>query len=159
LSIKELGKRDFPHGTTLDTDFADEGQFVTFSMNLGLYPSDERSMTYQSFKHLAALLPPYIFAACGKRGLPRYYRNARISPDVRLACAIPWFAAGSAYNIMTTYGISHTDTFISIGLLWMLFISIRHLLLCIPPIKITSALLLQVSLKCCQPDLLAVLGQ
>ena len=45
------------------------------------------------------------------------------------------------------------------GLLWMLLISIQHLLLCIPLITITSALLLQVSLKCRQPDLLAVLGQ
>jgi hypothetical protein len=67
-------------------------------------------MTYQSFKHLAALLRSYIFAACGKRGLPRYYSNRRISPDARLACAIRWFAGGSPYYIMTPYGISHTDT-------------------------------------------------
>jgi hypothetical protein len=49
-------------------------------------------MTYQSFKHLAALLRPYIFAACGKQGLPRYYRNGLISPDVRLACVKPTVA-------------------------------------------------------------------
>ena len=67
-------------------------------------------MTYRSFKHLAALLCPYILAACGKKGNPRNYRNGPISPDVRLACAIRWFAGGSAYDIMTTYGISHTDT-------------------------------------------------
>jgi hypothetical protein len=30
-------------------------------------------MTYQSFKHLAALLCPYILAACGKKGNPRNY--------------------------------------------------------------------------------------
>ena len=45
------------------------------------------------------------------------------------------------------------------GLLWMLLMSIRHLLLCIPPLTITSALVLQVSLTWHQPDLLAVLGQ
>ena len=67
-------------------------------------------MRYRSFKHLAALLCPYILAACGKKGNPRNYRNGPISPDVRLACAIRWFAGGSAYDIMTTYGISHTDT-------------------------------------------------
>ena len=40
----------------------------------------------------------------------RYVPNGRISPDVRLACAIRWFAGGSAYDIMTTYGIGHSDT-------------------------------------------------
>ena len=67
-------------------------------------------MTYQSFKRLADLLRPYINAASGKKGIPRCYQNGPISPDVRLACAIRWFAGGSAYDIMTTYGISHTDT-------------------------------------------------
>ena len=67
-------------------------------------------MTYQSFKRLAVLLRPYILAASGSKGTPRHYRNGPISPDVRLACAIRWFAGGSPYDIMTTYGISHTDT-------------------------------------------------
>jgi hypothetical protein len=67
-------------------------------------------MTYHSFKHPATLLYPYILAACGKKGIPRNYQNGPISPDVRLACAIRWFAGGSAYDIMRTYGISHTDT-------------------------------------------------
>ena len=39
-------------------------------------------MSYQSFKHLAVLLHLRIFAACSKRGLPRYYCNGQISPDV-----------------------------------------------------------------------------
>ncbi len=67
-------------------------------------------MTYTNFKRLAALLCPYINAACSKKGTSRFYWNGRISPDVRLACAIRWFAGGSPYDIMTTYGISHTDT-------------------------------------------------
>ena len=66
-------------------------------------------MACQSFKHLAALLCPYILSACGKKSIPRSYRNGPISPDVQLACAIRWFAGGSAYNIMTTYGVSHSD--------------------------------------------------
>jgi hypothetical protein len=67
-------------------------------------------MTYTSFRRLAALLRPYIITACGSKGAPRYCPNGPISPDVRLACAIRWFAGGSTYDIMTTFGISHTDT-------------------------------------------------
>ena len=63
-------------------------------------------MIYQTFKHLAVLLCPLILSAFGKKGTMRHYRNGPISPDVRLACAIRWFAGGSAYDIMTTYGIS-----------------------------------------------------
>lgn len=36
--------------------------------------------------------------------------NGPISPDGRLACAICWFAGGSTYDIMTTFGISRPDT-------------------------------------------------
>ena len=68
-------------------------------------------MTYRSFKGLATLLRPFIVSSCrGNKGTPRYCPNGPISPDVRLACAIRWFAGGSTYDIMTTYGISHTDT-------------------------------------------------
>ena len=67
-------------------------------------------MRYRSFKHLAGLLRPFINAASGIKGKSRYCPNGPISPDVRLACAIRWFAGGSTYDIMTTYGISHTDT-------------------------------------------------
>ena len=34
-------------------------------------------------------------------------------PEIRLACALRWFAGGSAYDIMTTFGISHSEVFIS----------------------------------------------
>ena len=46
--------------------------------------------------------------------LPRYVRNGRITTDVRLTCALRWFAGGAAYDIMTTYGIGHTDVLNSI---------------------------------------------
>ncbi|KAI2506747.1 nuclease [Fragilaria crotonensis] len=49
-------------------------------------------------------------AASGKKEHSRNYRqNGQISTDVRLACALRWFAGGSLYDIMTTYGIGHTD--------------------------------------------------
>jgi hypothetical protein len=67
-------------------------------------------MKYKTFKCLATLLCPYIVAASRKKGTKRCIPNGLISPDVRLACAIRWFAGGSAYNLMTTYGIGHTDT-------------------------------------------------
>ena len=67
-------------------------------------------MKFSTFKRLANELRIYIEGATGQVGRPRYTPNGPISPDVRLACAIRWFAGGSAYDIMRTYGISHTDT-------------------------------------------------
>jgi hypothetical protein len=59
---------------------------------------------------LATELRPYIIAVSHQKYTAPYVPNGRISPDVRLACAIHWFAGGSAYGIMTTYGIGHSDT-------------------------------------------------
>ena len=68
-------------------------------------------MQYSTFKALADELRPYVIHACGQKGGPkRYVPNGPISPDVRLACAIRWFSGGSAYDLMTTYGIGHSDT-------------------------------------------------
>jgi hypothetical protein len=67
-------------------------------------------MKYRTFQNLASTLRQYIIAASGKKENSRnYVPNGHISTDVRLACALRWFAGGSVYNIMTTYGISHTD--------------------------------------------------
>ena len=67
-------------------------------------------MKFRTFQRLAEILHPYIIAASGKKqDSSNYLPNGRISTDVRLACAIRWFAGGSVYDIMTTYGISHTD--------------------------------------------------
>jgi hypothetical protein len=63
-------------------------------------------MTFATFTHVATILRPYIIATSGKKGKPRYSPNGPIDPDVRLACAIRWFAGGSFYDIMTTYGVS-----------------------------------------------------
>jgi hypothetical protein len=68
-------------------------------------------MNYNTFKRLAVELCPFIKDASGQKGTASYTPNGPFSPDVRLACAIRWFAGGSPYDIMTTYGgIGHTDT-------------------------------------------------
>ena len=67
-------------------------------------------MKFSSFQRLATMLCPYIIAASGKKQSSRnYLQNGRILPEVRLACALRWFAGGSVYDIMTSYGMSHTD--------------------------------------------------
>jgi hypothetical protein len=56
------------------------------------------------------MLRQHIIGASGKKEHSRIYLpNGQILTDVRLACALGWFAGGSVYDIMTTYGISHTD--------------------------------------------------
>jgi DDE superfamily endonuclease len=71
-------------------------------------------MKYCTFQRLASMLRAYIIAASGKKqGSRNYIPNGPISTDVRLACALRWFAGGSVYDIMTTYGIGHTDTIAS----------------------------------------------
>ena len=69
-------------------------------------------MKFSTFKRLANELRPYILQAAGQRGgrRSRHVPNGRILPDVRLACAIRWFSGGSPYDMMTTYGISYTET-------------------------------------------------
>jgi hypothetical protein len=66
-------------------------------------------MNYRTFKSLSVELCPYITEASGQNGGTRYKPNGPISPDVRFACAIRCFAGGSAYDIVTTYGIVHTN--------------------------------------------------
>ena len=44
----------------------------------------------------------------GKCKLPPI-QNGRVTTSVHLACALRYFAGGSAYDLMGTYGISHTD--------------------------------------------------
>jgi hypothetical protein len=70
-------------------------------------------MKYETFLELASELGPYIERAircrAGSRA-PNYIPNGRILPDFRLACAIRWFTGGFVYDIMTTYGVSRTDT-------------------------------------------------
>ena len=76
-----------------------------------VYFSRAYRMHYSTFKALADELRPYVIHACGQRGGPkRFVPNGPISPDVRLACAIRWFSGGSAYDLMTMYGIVHSDT-------------------------------------------------
>jgi hypothetical protein len=67
-------------------------------------------MIFGTFQQLASQLRPYMLAASGKKqGSRNYLHNGRILPEVRLACTLRWFAGGSLYDIMSTYGIGHTD--------------------------------------------------
>jgi hypothetical protein len=52
-------------------------------------------MKFLTFKRLANELHPYILKAAGQKGgetSRRHVPNGRISPDVRLACAMRWFS-------------------------------------------------------------------
>jgi hypothetical protein len=75
-------------------------------------------MKYHSFKKLARKLRNGILQASGKNpfagGNYRHIPNGPITPSVRLACALRYFAGGSPYDIMTTYQIGYTDTVNSI---------------------------------------------
>ena len=69
-------------------------------------------MRFSTFKSFTNELHPYILQATGHKGgdRTRHVPNGRILPDVRLACAIRWFLGDSPYDMMTTFGISHTET-------------------------------------------------
>ena len=84
-------------------------------------------MSYESFWQLHSKLATRINAARltarryvpkGRRKGGRYrsppIRNGRISTSVRLACALRVFAGGSVYDLMSNYGISHTDVMDSV---------------------------------------------
>jgi hypothetical protein len=67
-------------------------------------------MNYDTFNRLVSTSSPYVIAASCKKQRPRnYIHNGAISPEVCLACAICGFAGGSIYDLMTTFGIIHTD--------------------------------------------------
>ena len=67
-------------------------------------------MKFGTFQQLASQLHLYTLAASGKRqGSRNYLHNGLILPEVWTACALRWFAGGSLYDIMSTYGIGHTD--------------------------------------------------
>lgn len=83
-------------------------------------------MTYHSFKRLARKLRNGIIksllAKKRRNHSPdsmnetnyRYVPNGPITPSVRLACALRYFAGGSPYDLMTSYCIGHTDMVYSI---------------------------------------------
>jgi hypothetical protein len=73
-------------------------------------------MSYSSFGHLALLLSEGIIMESGQgeeSSSVHHVHNGQIMPEVCLASALRWFAGGSAYDIMTTFGISHSEVFTS----------------------------------------------
>jgi hypothetical protein len=91
-------------------------QVATIYKELGdIYFRRAYRMSYCTFKQLASMLSPLITAYSGiKIDSTNNVPNGRITPEVRLACALRWFSGGSVYDIMTTYGISHTETINSV---------------------------------------------
>jgi DDE superfamily endonuclease len=66
-------------------------------------------MSYATFTKLASMLEDGIIKSTGAVGNAHHYTNGYISPDVRLAIAIGYFAGGRLYDLMTTYNVGHTD--------------------------------------------------
>ena len=79
-------------------------------------------MDYVAFKSLHRLLQEglqeYIINEReindGNNGLKFYMRNGRITTEIRLACALWYFAGGSYLDIMVSHGIGKTDLYQSI---------------------------------------------
>ena len=74
-------------------------------------------MTYESFCILHKILDDGIDRALGQRKHDHRtppIANGLISTQIRLACALRYFAGGSPYDIMVKYGISHTEIFRSV---------------------------------------------
>lgn len=70
-------------------------------------------MSYETFCKLAELLQPSIVNQARRAGanpdVARSGPNGRIQPAVRLGVALRFFASGSVYDIMTTFGIGRAD--------------------------------------------------
>ena len=79
-------------------------------------------MDYIAFKSLHRLLQSGIQEYLinereindGNNGLEFYMRNGRITTEIRLACALRYFAGGSYLDIMLSHGIGKTDLYRSI---------------------------------------------
>ena len=67
-------------------------------------------MDYVHFKELARKLEPAILEICGKNHAKApYIHNGPITPDVRLGVAIRYFAGGAPEDLISSFGIGHTD--------------------------------------------------
>jgi hypothetical protein len=72
-------------------------------------------MSPSSFKKLAQKLSLYI-ASCSKKFPTRssHCVNGPIYPEIRLGCAIRYFAGGAPPDIMALFGVGHTDVLESV---------------------------------------------
>jgi hypothetical protein len=74
-------------------------------------------MSHDSFKKLATKLGPGISSACQKHatsGGSRFRHNGPITSDIRLGCAIRYFAGGAPVDIVGLFGLGHTDVLNSV---------------------------------------------
>jgi hypothetical protein len=67
-------------------------------------------MTYKSFKKLSTMLRGHVVSAAKKQpSRSRHCPNGAISAELRLACALRYFAGGSPLDIIGLLGVGHTD--------------------------------------------------
>jgi hypothetical protein len=72
-------------------------------------------MSYRSFKKLARVLKGHIISASKKYPTrTRHCPNGPIFPDLRLACALRYFAGGLPLDIMGLLGVGHSDVLDSV---------------------------------------------
>jgi len=82
-------------------------------------------MTYESFQKLSSTLKDGIINASKRKvNSKNWVPNGRVTPQVRLACALRYMAGGSPYDLLTSFGISHTEVFSS---LWFVIDAINNL--------------------------------
>ena len=67
-------------------------------------------MKYESFLKLIELLEPFFLST----NLSQSRVNGSISNSVCLAVALRYFAGGSPYDVIATYGISFSEVFVSV---------------------------------------------
>lgn len=73
-------------------------------------------MEYVDFKKLCQLLNPYLNSITKSNGSREWGPNGRIQNQVRVACAIRYFAGGSMYDIMALFGLSESSFYASISM-------------------------------------------
>ena len=62
-------------------------------------------MSFESFQKLSAILQPGMV----RRNFSKAHCNGPIVNDVRLACALRYFAGGATYDIATTFGVAPSE--------------------------------------------------
>ena len=87
-------------------------------------------MDQQSFWKLFHTIKPYMLKSGSlepKKGSTKKHKNGAVNgiigKSVRLAAALRFFAGGDPYDIMTTFGIGHTDVYNSV---WMVVDAVNN---------------------------------
>lgn len=82
----------------------------------GVYFRRAYRMTFTDFNRLCRLLNPHLNSFTRSNGDRNWGPNGRIPNNVRLACAIRYFAGGSVYDIMALFGLSESSFYDSVSM-------------------------------------------